>query len=403
MASPLLTKYVEFKAKGLGDLKRETKQYTTAAKDAAKMVDSLKKAVESGAYATQTRELAAARRELEGYARTYARLGLDARFGRLGGGMAYYTQRATTSQLAQAGGYAAATVGGMGVASARAGFAGSLQEARANYQMERINRQFAASLTPVVDRLIEGLEKLATKLEGIGPGGQNVLGGTVLAGAGLAAYGGLSRLLGFGTVAQHATWAAGKAGQGLSAAGRGLGWLQGIGTVSSAGGGVTSLGMGLTGGAAALGGASFGYSALGLLNMDYQDKAVDRISPLPRSLNRVLQGVHDFTPNINTMASLFTAEGRRGLPRRVGQRLDEMYSGIFGGGLGTPTDPTARRQPPPLVGGGFDQAGGSWYRMHEAYQRTGGGSGTGDLEEAMAALTKELKRANDREGKPDLR
>lgn len=403
MASPLLTKYVEFKAKGLGDLKRETKQYTTAAKDAAKMVDSFKKAIDSGAYAKQTRELAAARRELEGYARAYARLGLDARYGRLGGGMAYYAQRAINSPLAGAVGYGATAAAGAGLASARAGFAGTLSQSRLDYQQERINRQMAAALTPAMDALTKVMERVASHLERIGPGGQNALmAGTLGVGA-AAAVGGASRLMGGPGLGAMLAGGAGWAGRGLSLAGRGLGWAAGLGTASSAGGGVASLGMLATGGAAALGGASFGYSALGLLNMDYQDKAVDRISPLPRSLNRVLQGIHDFTPNINTMASLFTAEGRRGLPRRVGQRLDEMYSGIFGGGLGTPTDPTARRQPPPLVGGGFDQAGGSWYRMHEAYQRTGGGSGTGDLEEAMAALTKELKRANDREGKPDLR
>ncbi len=401
MASPLLTKYVEFKAKGLGDLKRETKQYTTAAKDAAKMVDSFKKAIDSGAYAKQTRELAAARRELEGYARAYARLGLDARYGRLGGGMAYYAQRAINSPLAGAVGYGATAAAGAGLASARAGFAGTLSQSRLDYQQERINRQMAAALTPAMDALTKVMERVASHLERIGPGGQNALmAGTLGVGA-AAAVGGASRLMGGPGLGAMLAGGAGWAGRGLSLAGRGLGWAAGLGTASSAGGGVASLGMGLTGGLAAAGGGLTMYSVLG---RERQDRVADKISPFGTGVTRGLQGMADMLPTAGTIASFFGGgESRRSFAKTAGERLSRLFDPIFGGGLGTPTDPTARRQPPPLVGGGFDQAGGSWYRMHEAYQRTGGGSGTGDLEEAMAALTKELKRANDREGKPDLR
>lgn len=164
--------------------------------------DAFARDIQSGAYAKHAKEMRLLTREYDQLGKKADLSRLIAEHGKLGGTLRSLMSSAPAGVI---GGVMAAGVG-MAFNRAQAGFAGTVEQAQADYADQRLNRQFAAIFKPVQDAKTGATNWLARQMEGMSEGQQNAYLELGVGTAGTAAY--MARR----PIGRAAGWAAGKLG-----------------------------------------------------------------------------------------------------------------------------------------------------------------------------------------------
>jgi hypothetical protein len=211
-AARLRSGYYDLEQKQLANIRREREKMDQAERRAN---------LASGVYGRTSMAAVAARRENASLAAAERRVDLQSQYGRRLGGLAHAAEQARPYALA------AGAAGGIGLGMARAGFSGTVTQEKLSLEMQLLNREIAATLSPAIRALTSALTFIRRKMETLSPEQQNLAGlaiggGAALGGLGLAANGiaSVGRLLGFGLAPAAGAEVGGSVAAGLGGAAR---------------------------------------------------------------------------------------------------------------------------------------------------------------------------------------
>ena len=146
------------------------------------------------------RELEARRalaREELAVARQVREMDLRQRYGRVGGLLAG-AERFGQSRVGQVLGAGATAFGAFAGNAARSGFSGTVEQARNDYARERLGRQFAGVMSPVLNAMTYATTEIERRMRGMGSAEQNRLMGAIVGGGLGMRYGPLGAIAGAG-------------------------------------------------------------------------------------------------------------------------------------------------------------------------------------------------------------
>jgi len=194
-------KMVEFKATGLDNIKVELKSvsdlqskiaesqedYNVALGDVVRKQTQYERLIASGQMRTRIRQIGELNRAQEKLNKAIEKERLIAKYGTIGGRVAQYGGGM---------GHMAGNLAAGGLAMGVAGLQGTVPMARLQHQFQRLSYEMGNTLTPVVDRLSNALQKVANWAEKRPEWQQNTM-GYGLAGAAALRFGG-ARVIGAG-------------------------------------------------------------------------------------------------------------------------------------------------------------------------------------------------------------
>jgi hypothetical protein len=163
MADELLARqYVEFIAKGLGDVQSATDAYKKKLEDANKAADGLNKAISSGAYRQAAEQTQALNQRMAGLNEQARKIDLQTQFGKTGAALhlaneklGQFNEGAKRVAGPAAAGFAILTGAILGFV--RAGLAGTVEGNRLTYQFQMLSREIAGVFMPVIEGMMTKL------------------------------------------------------------------------------------------------------------------------------------------------------------------------------------------------------------------------------------------------------
>jgi hypothetical protein len=271
----------------------------------------------------------------------------------------------------------AASAAGLGLA--RQGFQGTVEQARFDQEMKMISRELAGAMKPVMEVMTKGAKIIRQTLERLDSGGQNVVAGGLVAGAGLSSAWALRSLASGGMAARML----GMGGAGAASAGVGAAEAAAIGA-SGAGvaGGASRFGRVARVGGPAAAAAALAYEAT--QSDDYTRLRREGVSKIGSVFGSAVGGLTDLGHTIfggrNTVNPL--DEQRRKSDAEAAAR--NMGKGEIG---------ASDRRMVALTGGGFEESGSGFERIQNAIAGVGDDAARTDAE--RRALKESIDKLNE--------
>lgn len=181
MADELLARqYVEFIAKGLGDVQAATAAYKQKLDDANKSADGLNKALGSGAYRTAAEQTQALNNRMAGLNEQARRVDLEVQFGKAGAALHLANEKLAAFNEGAKRVAGPATAGFVMLTGAilgfvRAGLAGTVQGEMLSFRMQMLSREIAGIFLPAISAVIDKLSQAVAWFRNLSGEKQNLI------------------------------------------------------------------------------------------------------------------------------------------------------------------------------------------------------------------------------------
>jgi hypothetical protein len=397
MSNPLLTKYVEFKATGLKQVVTQTQNYEKTAKRAEAANRALAKSITEGSFGRAIEAMKQSRLKMESEIRRNQMLSYQARYGGMGGQVAYQANRFGDSRVGRGIGYAASAGAAAYVGGAMSGLNDTIEGNRLEMKKRQLEREMAGTMKPQIDAFTEAIGNLAKWMNRQSEGTRTVIGGAAATVVIAAAAQMAMNAMGMGGVIPRLI--SGGAGYATNVVGGALSYLGG-GSIAK-GGGIAAAATGT------------------ILSAGYLSTTKAKEQGLGGAMNATPMGLWTAIGSLARGESLNQAG--RDVSTGAKSGLNELLwkFGIDVGAMnGGPSmmgrdeaiakqqaeeEKTAARTRVTLAGGGFGQAGEAYYRLSESYSKTASLTEEQEIQKSLKETLDRLNSNLEAQNKQELR